>query len=463
MRRSLIALLFATAFAILLSGCGGSGGNGGNGGGGNQTGSIFIAGEDAPLPSVVSFNITIKNITLNNGSTAVQALAQPATVDFGRLMGLRTLLAFNTIPAGTYTSATFTLASPSISYVDMTTSPPSLNKLNGTLTSSTVTVAFPANAPMVVTNNSLSGLHMDFSLRKSLAVDGSGNITGTVTPVIDIAAVSASDELGKITEFVGTVLSVDTASNTFRVQGPYGFQLTIAVNNQTQYNATFSLAAIPLNAIVALQGMLQADGSILASNVEVITTNQAFISGRVLAVAPGPIVTMFVGEELPDMSPTIPVDSVYTVDLSSLSSSQYKVCFFGNLFTQALFNSSSFALGQRIFVGGTYQSSTFTPEIVSLRLQGVWGAFVQGSVSVTNPPNQGDFQMQNDALMGYAYASNGGKFPVKSFNGTAFLNIDGLSALQAAGATNLVTVGLVFRDQTTGGPYVAAGVVAVRP
>ena len=71
--------------------------------------------------------------------------------------------------------------------------------------------------------------------------------------------------------------------------------------------------------------------------------------------------------------------------------------------------------------------------------------------------------MQNEGLMSYAYSSAGGQFPVKTYNGTVFLNIDGLSGLQGAGATNLVTVGLVFKDQTTGLPVVNAGLVAVRP
>ncbi len=461
MRKLVLFLVLLAATAVVLSGCSGSGSSG-SGGGGSQSGSVFVVGEDAPLPSVVSFNITINSITLNNGSTSVQALSQPTTVDFGRLMGLRSLLSFNTIPAGTYTSATFTLANPVISFVNMTMNPPQLSTMNGTLTSSTVTVAFPTGSPLVVSNNQLAGLHMDFNLRKSLATDGSGNVTGSVNPVINIQAVSASDDLGKITEFIGSVLSVSTSTNSFMVQGPFGFQRTIDVNDQTKYNATFTLASIPVNAIVALQGILQGDGSILAGNVEVITTDQAFISGRILAVNAGPIVTMFVGEELPNMSPTILVDSVYTVDLSSISSNNYEICFFDNLFTQALFNSSSLVIGQRIFVGGTFQSGTFTPDMVSLRLQGVWGSLLPGSVVVgANPPNQGSFQMQNEGLLSFAYG--GGAFPVNTFNFTDFVNIDGLSGMQNAGATNLVAVGLVFKDQTSGKPFVDAGLVAVRP
>src|SRR5205085_7037842 len=97
MKKSFLLFLVIQICAAMLTGCGGSGSSQ-PGGGGAQSGSLFVVGEDAPLPSVVSFSVIIKSIALNNGSTSVQALSQPTTVDFGRLMGLRSLLAFQSIP-----------------------------------------------------------------------------------------------------------------------------------------------------------------------------------------------------------------------------------------------------------------------------------------------------------------------------------------------------------------------------
>jgi hypothetical protein len=168
---------------------------------------------------------------------------------------------------------------------------------------------------------------------------------------------------------------------------------------------------------------------------------------------------MFVGEELPNLSPTIPIDTVYTVDLSAVSN--YAVCFFDNWFTQQFFNANSLVVGQRIFVGGTFSSATFTPNIVSLRRQGVIGSLVENSVNVTNAgTNLGSFMMQNDLLMSYAA---GGPFAVNTGSGTTFVNIDGLTGLQNAGAANLVVRGLVFDDPSTGKPVVWAGRVRVLP
>jgi hypothetical protein len=473
MKRFVCLFLLLVPMIVLMA-CGG-GSSSTNSSSNGQQGSVFVAAEDAPVSSVVGFNVTIDSITLNNSTTSVQALSTPTAVDFARLMGLRSLLAFNTVPAGTYTSVTFNFEpsnpAPVISYVDMNTTPPSVQTLTGTFTgtSSTVTVPFPQGAPLVVGSNGLMGLHIDFNLRDSLAVNSSNQITGSITPVIAVQAVSASDDLGQITEFTGNVVSVNTSGNSFVMQGPYGFQRTIDVNGSTQYNGSNSLSTLVVDGIVSVIGTVQADGSILASNVEAVTTNKAFISGRVLAVSPtsGPVqtVTMWVGEEL-GASGVYPVDTVQTINLSSVS--EYDICFFDNFLTGQLFNNESLVVGQRIFIGGTVSGNTFTPQMVSLRRQGVVGSLVANSVSVTggNGSNQGSFQLENDALMSFAAAnastpSPNGAFTVLTGDKTYFVNINGLAGLAQAGATNVLSRGLVFKNPLNGQPVVVAGRVRV--
>jgi hypothetical protein len=463
--KSFGSLLVLLALTFLLVACGGAGS--GTTPPGNQAGSVFVVGEDAPVSSVVGFNITINSITLNNSSTSVQALSTPTAVDFGRLMGLRSLLAFNTIPQGAYNSVTFNFEgsspAPVISYVDLSTNPPSVQTLTGTFTQTTVTVPFPAGKPLVVGANGLAGLHIDFDLRDSLEKDNNGQMTGMINPVIVVRAVSASDDLGEITEFTGNVVSVDMNGDSFVMQGPYGFQRTIKVNANTQYNGSNSLSTLVVNGIVSIIGRMQADGSILAAGVDFISTDKAFISGRILAVNPtsGPVqtVTMWVGEEL-GTSGVIPVDSVQTIDLSGVSI--YDVCFFDNLLTQQVFNESSLVVGQRIFIGGIVSGGVFTPKMVSLRRQGVVGQLVANSVTVTggNGNNLGYFQMQNDYLMSYAA---GGPFTVYTGNETFFVNINGLAGLSQAGTPNLLARGLVFKNPNDGKPVVVAGRVRVLP
>ena len=460
------------AFALLLGlslmglGCGSSNSSSQNSNSNAKSASVFLTGEDAPASAVVGFNVTIDNITFNSSTSTVSAISSPEAVDFARLMGLRTLLGFNTIPQGTYTSVTFTFENsnpaPVISYVDVTTNPPSVKTLTGSFSQTTVTVPFPTASPLVVASNGLAGLHIDFDVDDSVVTSG-GQITGAINPVINVAAVSASEEMGEITDFTGNVVSTSSSSNSFSMQGPYGMPRTIDVNSSTQYNGSNSLGTLAANAIVSVIGTVQADGSIQAKYVELITTDKAFISGRVLAVNPasGPAtsVTMWVGEEV-GTSGVIPVDTVQTINLSSITN--YEVCFFDNWLTQQVFNNTSLVIGQRIFIGGTVSGGVFTPDMVSLRRQGVVGSLVSSSVNVTggSGSNLGYFQMQNDALMSY---SAGGAFTVYTGNATTFENIDGLSGLASAGTPNLVSRGLVFKDVLTSKPIVVAGRVRVLP
>jgi hypothetical protein len=461
--KRLLGTVLLLALAMLGAGCSGTSTSSSNSS--SQPAAVFVTGEDAPLASVVGFNVTINSITLNGNNSSPQVLSTATTVDFARLLGLRSPLGFNSVPADTYNSATFSLSNPVISYVDMTTTPPSLSTINGqfspttsSATQTTVTVDFPS--PLVVGPSGLAGLRMDFDIRQSVAVDGSGQITGMVNPTIYIRAVKASDSDGQVTDLMGGLVSVNAAGNSFVLQGPYGHQLTIDVNSSTQFNSGWNINDLATPAVVGVQGSFQADGSLMASNVEVITTSQAFLSGRVLAVNPtsGPVqqITMWVGETSADL--VSDVDTIQTINVAAVT--QYDMCFFDNLFTNALFNDQTVIVGQRIFIGGSYSSSIFTPQMISLRFQGVYGTLTQNSVAITNG-NAGTFQLQNDALIGYSLG--GAPLNVATGNGTLFINTTGLSALQADGSTPLVAGGLLFVNPLNNTPVLAAAVVATPP
>ncbi len=456
MKRSLLFALLAAMAATI--GCGGASTSNSNTNL-SQTGSgaVYVTGEDAPLASVVSFQLTLNSVTLNGQNNKPQVVTN-TTVDFARLIGLRSPLAFNTVPADTYSSATITVSNPVIGYVDMTQNPPALNNINGTLpaTPFTVTVNFPK--PMVVSSNGLAGLRMELDIRQTVAVDGSGQVTGAVNPVFYVKATKASDPDGEVTDLEGGLVSVSTTNNSFVIQGPYGRQLTVFVNNSTQFNSGWSINNLAAPAFVAVQGAFQADGSLMASGVEVVTTAQSFLSGRVLQVVnngsgQAQQVTMWVGETGADLATD--VDTIQTVDISAVT--QYDICFLDGPLANALFNDTSIEVGQRIFVGGSYAGGVFTPSMISLRRQGLYGTFVPASVTVANG-NAGSFQITNNGLVGYAV---GGPVTVNTFNGTFFFNLTGLGQLQTTStAIPLVTRGLLLKDPVSGTPQFYAGLVA---
>jgi len=72
--------------------------------------------------------------------------------------------------------------------------------------------------------NDIVGLRFEFDLRKSIAVDGTGQITGAVTPNLNLKAITPSDADAFIDDFVAGVVSVNAGGNSFVIQGPHGHQ-----------------------------------------------------------------------------------------------------------------------------------------------------------------------------------------------------------------------------------------------
>ncbi|MBZ5529792.1 MAG: DUF4382 domain-containing protein [Acidobacteriia bacterium] len=451
-------ILFASLAIILVSALTGCGGGSTNNVAQSQAASVYVTGGDAPLPSVLAFNVTLNSMKLDG---ATELLAAPTTVDFARLLGLRTLLGFNTVPAGTYKNLTITMASPSISFLDLTATPPSASNITGTfkdtggnnVPSTTITVAL--TQPLTVAASGLAGLHLDFNLRNSIAVDAAGQITGVVNPVIKVKPVALSDPDAEVNDLRGGLVSVNTAGNSFILQRVGGHQITIDVNSSTNFSGNLTLATLPNPSVIEVDGHIQADGSVLADSVEVVTTEKAFVSGRIVAVNPatGPVqtVTLLVGEELPDV-PGVPVGTVTTLDVSLVSN--YSIRLIDNWFTNFLFNNTTLVPGQRIAMGGTIDAATnkFVPSRIVLRRQGVVGDLVLNSVVINNN-NAGSLQLQNNNMLGYVL---GAPLSVQTANSTHFTDISGLAAIQSGGSMKLATYGLILKDPVSGNPTMYA-------
>src|ERR1700733_12449151 len=211
-----------TALGVGLIGCGGGASSPAGSTTTSESGSVFVTGTDAPLPSVVSFQVDITGLTVSDGvNPPVSVLSGTQTVDFARLNGLHTLLDLNSIPAGTYSSVNVTLANPEIMYLNVTnpqaTPPtrPTVTTLNAT-SSPTVTltqssVPITLSSPLTVSAGDIIGLSFDFDLRHSIQVDANGNFTGVVNPTLDLKAVTPSDSDAYIDDFVAGVTNVGTS------------------------------------------------------------------------------------------------------------------------------------------------------------------------------------------------------------------------------------------------------------
>ncbi len=446
-----LTTLFA---ALLLSSCGGASNSGGTTP--QEQASIYTVGTDAPLPSVISCEVTVSGITLNNGTTNVSVLSQPQIVDFAQLSGLHQLLDLSAVPTGTYTAATITIASPVIGYINTTNNPPTVSTINGTLSQSSVTVNFAQ--PVVVSNADLFGLRMEFDLRQSLQTDGNGQVTGVVNPVFEVALLNSMDSQVSIDDFHGGVVGV-TGGNTFTIQGPHGRQWMVTTDDSTVLDdPNTPVNSFTTDTIVEVSGTLDpVTHSIDASEVEVVSNDDFFMGGLFTSIRPpsGPATAadLYVRELLPAVN-GVSDGQIETLTLNG--SEKYMIEHINLPLTTLLFNNSELAAGQRVGIGGelttTNGTSTLTVHRVVLRRQGQAGSWVPGSTVIQNG-NAGTFQLNDDWTAGVLLPN---PLTVFTTNDTNFINLSGLSALQGMQPISIRVVGFILINQATGQPVMVA-------
>ncbi len=439
--------------AFFLASCGGSTGVAPDP---SDQASVFTIGTDAPLQGVVSCLITVTGVTLNNGTTNVSVLSTPQVVDFAQLSGLHQLLDLNSVPTGTYTSATVTLATPVIGFIDTTQTPPAVSTINGTLSQTSVTVNF-AN-PFVLNNADLVGLRMEFDLRQSLATDGSGNVTGAVNPMFHMQLLAADDSNVSIDCFLAGVVGV-TNDTTFVVQGPKGRHWTVQTNANTALDdPSDTINSFTTSTIVEVSGQLDpVTHDIDASEVEVVSNDNFFIGGLFTSIRPpsgaATQADVYIRSVLPDIN-GVQDGQIQTLSLDG--SEKYKIANIANPITSLLFNNSALAAGQSVGIGGMLTTSngvsTLTVHRVVLRRQGQGGAWVPGS-TVVQSGNAGTFQLNDQWTAGILLPS---PLTVLTGNGTNFINLSGLSALTGTQAIQLRVVGFILMNPSTSAAVMVA-------
>ena len=448
--------VFVSLFAaLLLSSCGGGSSSPSTS---NGQASVFTVGTDAPLPSIVSCQLMVTGITIFNGTTNVSVLSTPQIVDFAQFNGLHQLLDLNAVPNGTYTSATVTIASPVIGYINVNPpNPPTASTINGTLSVSSVTVNFPQ--PFVLDASDLVGLRMEFDLRQSLQVDGNGQVTGVVNPVFEMNLLNATDAGVSIDDFHAGVIGV-TGANTFTVQGPHGRQWQVTTNDSTVFDdPDIPMSSFTASTIVSLTGTIDpVSHAIDASEVEVISNDKFFLGGLLTYVnpaspQPATQADIYVREELPAIS-GISDGQIETLGLNG--SERYRI---GNInlpLTTLLFNNTLLAPGQRVDIGGPLTTSngteTLTVHRVILRRQGQSGSWVSGS-TIVQSGNAGSFQLTDDWTAGILLPA---PLTVLTTNDTNFINLTGLGALSGPGPIQIRVVGFILINQANGQPVMVA-------
>lgn len=407
-------------------------------------------------------------MTVSDGvNPPISVLNGTQTVDFARLNGLRTLLDINTIPAGTYSQVSVTLANPQIGYLNVPnpqTNPPTrptISTLNSattpqvTLTTSSATINLAQ--PLVVNANDIIGLKFEFDLRKSIAVDGAGQITGMVTPNLDLKAITPSDSDAYIDDFVSGVVSVNAGGNSFVVQGPHGHQFTVMTNGETEIEGGETLSDVSVNSIVEISGTLdRLSHAILADSVCIVSQDKFWAGGLITFVEPpngtATDFDLYVRSVLP-ANTGFNSGRISTIDLTG--NEKYFIYRMHNQFvnphwSNIFFNSGLLVPGQHVSIAGPLGNNTVTVKRVVLRHEGHNGAWVVGSTN----PGASTFQFNSNGLAGVLFD---GPVTVYVTPFTRFLGgLHNINDLQGTSPLPLRIVGLVLKDPISGQPVFVA-------
>lgn len=444
--RLCLSLLTSVAFTLAVAGCGTTATNLTSTGGTNS-GSAFVVGTDAPAASVVSFQVQVESVNaIDANGNATPLLSGTPTVDFARYNGLQTLLDMNNVPAGTYSQIAVTFGAATIGYLQTQTgAPPTIQTENAVLTTSTVTTTL--KTPLVVSQSEPVGVRIDFDLYKSIQVDSNGQITGQVTPTLDVRAVLPSDPGAYIDEFDAAVVSVDAQGQSLVIQGPHGRQYTVNVNGQTEWDNNEGLSNLSTSSIVQISGTIdRANSAIDADEVAILSQDGFYASGQVTWVQPSSGTAssfdMFVRGLLPTNT-GLTLGQIAQVDLSG--SEKFVVYWMHNPLTEYLFNSAAMVPGQHVSIGGPASGATNAQAVtcrrVVLRHWGYNGTIVAGSIN-----NSGSFQMNVTGFAGLLVPG-----PVTVYTGASTSYRDGVNGLgDLTDSDHVRVVGLLLKDQSSG-------------
>lgn len=384
--------------------------------------SLTVAVSSTANSQFASFFIDVTSISLRNQAGAtVTVLAAPQSntfsqtyeAEFIHLNGQATPLLTAMVPPDTYTSATLTYSYAQFTHVGLNASggldtvTDAVGGPNATSQTATVNLA----APLTIRGSAMAmSLELQVTLSATFTNQGAGQPdTYAITPTFALAPVAAAGQSqAQVMRVDGVVSAVNGGSNSLSVMNGYGFNnptypdgstFTVATNGSTLYQGVGNFSGLAAGMIANLDLALQADGSLLATRIEV---NDASAT-NVLA---GPLGTVFAGQGIiNELSRTnqefnqskVPGGTLmpYSFDASTAFKISGEIAVPANLAFSAMFDSSHMIAGQNVAVasqvivtsGGTHTHATtitLRPQTINGTVTGVSssGAFTVYSVSL---------------------------------------------------------------------------------
>jgi hypothetical protein len=422
-RFSTLTLLLA--LGLVTAGCGGSSNSSTQTPGtpAAATTPVQVSMGDAPADWIMAFGMNVTSITMTNSSGGtVNLLSSPVPMEMMNLTGTVQPLTMANVPQGTYTQATITVSPLSMGYMNPTTKQYAQKSLSGTY-SGTVTFS-----PTMTIGSGASVLGFDMNMASSVSIDGSGNVTITPTFTAMMNSTSATGQSpwqGWMQGLVGSVSA--TSGSQFTMTMLTGEQsMSFATDSNTVFSGMgmSGMGSMSKGMIVHVDATTQADGSLLATNVEAMGTGGMMAGGLVgnitgtqfsMAANNGIGGGMMMSNIAGTMDVNLSGSTTYSIDSDNVDLT--------NLPFTPMFNASTIAKGQKVdVVSGS-----------SMMSGGMGGGMMGGSTSNTIDASQ--VRLEQQGLRGTVsnYSASG---PQATFT----LTMPSDSAFATLAGTNTVTV-----------------------
>jgi len=400
------AMFFAVIAALILAGCGGGGTSATTqppsqpGSSQPSTTQVQVNLGDSPADQLVAFSMTINSMSMTKSAGGtVQVVSAPMSIEMTHLMGTMQPLGMVAVPQGTYNSATMSIGSTVVSYMDPVSRTMKQKTMNGPFTA---TMNFN---PAITVGTSPMALNMDMNMGMSVSIDGSGNVTFTPSVTCSTGAMGSGNGLdpehGGMQHVVGSVSSTSTGS--FSMSTMMGAQtLTFQVNSSTVFQGGLSgMGMMGSGMIVNVDAVMQSDGTMLAKTVRRMADSGGMMAGGLINAVTGSPATQLTlvaqngmgsGMMQSVLANTVTVNvgtsTAYQLDQDDVSLS-------GLPFTP-VFDASHIYAGQRVDVdssgafspgsgmggmGGGMMAGTVTANEVELAQQGFYGTVTNYSAS----------------------------------------------------------------------------------
>jgi hypothetical protein len=378
-------------------------------------------------------------------------------------MDFATMLSLSNVPPGTYDALGITLSNPQLTYLDASTTPPSLKTIAPTMSS--LTINLNLNPAITIASNGTVALQLDFNLLNSVSIGSNSQFTVTPTFTANLASASGSNGFAEFDDLSGLVQSVNTSSTnssfvgSFAISSPNAPTFTVYVTSSTTFAGVSGLSGLTAGTFVEMDAFLDSKANIVANTVvaedqEDQASGEAAFSGLITSVTPqtgsATQFTLLVGEENPDVSSRVGLFSTLTFNIAP-SSTRFGLTAQAADFANFPFGTANLAAGQRVVVHGTLPSGsgtaqTATARSVFLGLQSILGNL---STNPSTPVATSDGVDGGFTLLPCSPLFQPAQITVLSAQQTAFLGISNLYSLNSSGAHFLLVKGLLFNEQST--------------